>query len=188
MPSRMVFLGFSALLGTLGGCAAPQNTGAGVPSFPAQTPAQGVASPGAGWLQLGSHGESTVFLHPHSTLRVGSSAFIMVVVAARRPTTLPGGLTLGSLRERIEIDCEKSRFRRHDGTVHPDQAGSGPVVARVGQDQWKDVTPNSVIAVVSRAVCSEASPSIPPMPGAPGQNPSPSLPQIQKKRGGTFST
>lgn len=185
MPPRAIFLGVAALLVTLGGCAATSDFGDRRALAPAPDRTAAAASPGAGWLQLGRHGESTVFIHPRSTLRVGSSAFIVVVTAAARPTTLPGGLTLGSLRERIEIDCGASRFRRHDGTVHPDQVGSGPVLARVGQDQWKAVAPSSVIAAIALAVCRDVPPSMTP---APELGPSPGLPQIHKKRGGTFTT
>jgi len=142
--SRLRLLGFSALLAALGGCGTLPATGSGLQSVaaePAVTPAAQPVAPGPGWLLLGSHRDGDVFIHPLSTLRVGSSAFIMLVVSKRQPAVLPGGVVLGSARERLEIDCERSRYRRHDGTVHADQIGSGPVLGRIGQDQWKDVAP-----------------------------------------------
>lgn len=184
---RTSLIGLSTLLGALGGCAAPAPTGGGLKSFAAQSTAAPVA-PGPGWLLLGSHGEGAVFMHPLSTLRVGSSAFIMVMVSKRQPAVLPSGIVLGSVRERIEIDCEKSRYRRHDGTVHPDQVASGPVLGRVGQDQWKDVGPGTVMAAISSAVCSGTAPPNVAPPGAPGSLPGPVLPRLPKNRGGTFST
>lgn len=188
----MNLLGLSALLGAFGGCATSPITGGGLKPPPAEAvPAQSAtapAAPGAGWLLLGSRGESAVFMHPQSTLRVGSSAFIMLVVSKHQPAVLPGGLTLGSLKERIEIDCGKARYRRHDGTVHPDRGALGPVLARVGQDQWKDVTPNTVMAALSSAVCSGSAPPDATPPSAPGLPPGPAAPRFQKNRGGTFST
>lgn len=184
---RLSLLALSALLGALGGCATPPAAGGGLESSPAQSAAAPVA-PGPGWLLLGTHGEGAVFMHPHSTLRVGSSAFIMLVASKRQPAVLPGGVTVGSLRERIEIDCEQARFRRHDGTVHPDQGALGPVLGRVGRDQWRDVVPNTVMAALSMAVCSGMAPPNAAPPGAPGVPPGPVTPRFQRHRGGTFST
>jgi surface-adhesin protein E len=186
--SRLSLLGFSALLAALSGCGTPATTG-GAPNSFAAGPKAAPTAPGPGWLLLGSHREGDVFIHPLSTLRVGSSAFIMLVVSKRQPAVLPGGVVLGSARERLEIDCERSRYRRHDGTVHADQIGSGPVLGRIGQDQWKDAAPGTVIAAVSRAVCAGTTPpsATPPTEG-PGFAPAPVVPRVPKARGGTFST
>lgn len=186
--SRTALLGLASLLGLLGGCATPPAEGSGLASLPARQTTAAPVAPGPGWLLLGTLGESAVFMHPQSTLRVGSSAFIMLVASKREPAVLPGGVTVGSLKERIEIDCEKARYRRHDGTAHPDQVALGPVLGRVGQDQWRSVVPNTVIAALSAVVCSgTASPNAAP-PVAPGAPPVPALPRFQRYRGGTFST
>ncbi len=185
--------GLSSLFVALGGCATSPGAGAGLEAFPPQAAPAATApappiTPGPGWLLLGAHGEGAVYMHPHSTLRVGSSAFIMLVASRRQPAVLPGGVTIGSLKERIEIDCEKARYRRHDGTVHPDQGGHGPVLGRVGQDQWRTVVPNTVMEALSVAVCSgTASPDAAP-PGAPRPAPAPAMPRFPRNRGGTFST
>jgi surface-adhesin protein E len=184
---RTSLVGLSALLGALGGCATPPATGDGLKSFPPQS-ASAPLAPGPGWFLLGAHGEGAVFMHPHSTLRVGSSAFIMLVASRRQPAVLSGGVAVGSLRERIEIDCEKARYRRHDGTVHPDQVALGPVLGWMGQDQWRDVVPNTVMAALSSAVCSGTAPPNAAPPSAPGVPPGPAAPRFQKNRGGTFST
>src|SRR3712207_7909658 len=112
---RTSLLGLAALVAALGGCATAPAGGVGM----ATTPAPGAAAPhpGPGWLLLGSNDEGAVYLHPRSTLRVGSSAFIMLVGSRRRPAVLPSGATVGSIRERIEIDCDNRRYRRHDGTA-----------------------------------------------------------------------
>lgn len=150
--ARFFFL--AAGLAALCGCAAPRGgTGAGG--------AASAAGPEAGWLLLGRTEGASLYIHPRSTLRVGSSAFIMVVAANHRPAVLPDGATVGSLRERYEIDCEGRRYRRHDGTAHPDNAALGPVLGRVGQDQWKGITPETVMAAVSSAVCGAAAPDAP---------------------------
>ena len=185
---RMSLLGLSALLGTLGGCATPPAVEGGPKPSPAQSATAAPAAPGAGWLLLGTQPESAVFMHPQSTLRVGSSAFIMLVVSKHQPAVLPGGVTLGSLRERIEIDCAKARYRRHDGTLHPDRGALGPVLARVGQDQWRNVVPNTVMAALSLVVCSGSAPPDAAPPSAPGLPPGPAAPRFQKNRSGTFST
>lgn len=185
---RTNLLGFSALLGVLGGCATPPTAGGGLKSFQAPSATAPVA-PGPGWVLLGTHRDGAVFMHPHSTLRLGSSAFIMLVAAKREPAVLPGGVTVGSLKERIEIDCEKRRFRRHDGTVHPDQGALGPVLGRVGQDQWREISPNTVMAALSLVVCSASTPpDTAPPPGTPDIPPGPASPRFQNNRGGTFTT
>lgn len=188
MRRRTKLLSLTSLLGLLGGCASsPDATGSERAAFPAQSAAAPVA-PGPGWLLLGTHGESAVFMHPQSTLRLGSSAFIMLVASKREPAVLPGGVTVGSLRERIEIDCEGARFRRHDGTAHPDQVALGPVLGRVGQDQWRDVIPNTVMAALSMVACASAAPPSVSPPGAPGVVPAPPAPRFPGSRGGTFRT
>lgn len=187
--SRVALLGLVSLLGLLGGCATPPaGTGGPAASLPVRPATAAPVAPGPGWLLLGTHGESAVFMHPQSTLRVGSSAFIMLVASKREPAVLPGGVTVGSLRERIEIDCEKARYRRHDGTAHPDQVALGPVLGRVGQDQWRGVVPNTVIAALSAVVCSGTAPPNAAPPVAPGVPPVPAVPRFQRNRGGTFST
>ena len=143
----------------------------------------GAADLGPGWVALGESDDASFFIHPRSTLRVGPSAFIMVVATKHQAATLPGGVRIGSLREWYEIDCDGRRFRRHDGTLHPDQTASGPILAQVGQDQWRDIAPSSVLAAVSSAICSATSPS-PPRGAAP---PGPVL-RFPKSRRDTFST
>ena len=108
------------------------------------------------WLLLGRTEGASVYIDPRSTLRVGSSAFIMVMAAKHQPVLLPGGGSIGSLRERYEIDCAGQRYRRHDGTAHPDRAALGPVLGRVGQDHWKNINPETVMGAVSAAACSGA--------------------------------
>lgn len=127
-------------------------------------------------------------MHPQSTLRVGSSAFIVLVASKRELAVLPDGVMVGSLKERIEIDCEKARYRRHDGTAHPDRIALGPVLGRVGQDQWRAIVPNTVIAALSLVVCSGTAPPSAAPPGASGVRPAPAVPRFQRNRGGTFST
>lgn len=191
MLSRTDFLGATSLfglLGLVGGCATPPATAVGPASLPAQSAAAAPVAPGPGWLLLGTHGESAVFMHPQSTLRVGSSAFIMLVASKREPAVLPGGVTIGSLRERIEIDCGNTRYRRHDGTVHPDQGALGPVLGRVGQDQWRNVVPNTVMAALSSVVCSGTAPPGAASPGLPRDLPAPAAPRFPGSRGGTFRT
>jgi surface-adhesin protein E len=188
---RMGFFGLSTVLLALGGCATSPGTGGGLTSPSPQSAAAAPASPGPGWLLLGTHGESAVFMHPQSTLRVGPSAFIMLVASKRQPAVLPGGVTVGSLRERIKIDCERARYRRHDGTAHPDQSALGPVLGRVRQDQWRDVVPNTVMAALSLVVCSGTAPpnAAPPRaPAVPAVPPGPAAPRFHRNRGGTFST
>lgn len=176
--ARLIVL--AAVFGPLAGCAVPTAGGQG------KSPAAHSAGPaylGPGWVALGESDDAAFFIHPRSTLRVGPSAFIMVVATRHQAATLPGGVRIGSLRERYEIDCDGQRFRRHDGTLHPDQVASGPILARVGQDQWKDIAPSSVLAAVSSAICSATSPS-PPRGATP---PDPVL-RLPKNRRGTFST
>ncbi len=148
------FLALSAALGILAGCAAaPAPRGGGMESGSGQPAA---ASLEAGWLLLGRTEGASVYIHPRSTLRVGSSAFIMVVAAKHQPMPLADGASVGSLRERYEIDCAGLRYRRHDGTAHPDRAALGPVLGQVGQDQWKKISPDTIMAAVSFAACSGA--------------------------------
>jgi hypothetical protein len=148
----------AVLVAALSACAAPV-TGRG----DAATPGAGAAAaasphPDAGWMLLGQTERASLYIHPRSTLRVGSSAFIMVVAANHRPTVLPDGAEVGSLRERYEIDCAGRRYRRYDGTAHPDRAALGPVLGRVGLDDWKGINPRTVMAAVSSAVCSGGAP------------------------------
>ncbi len=178
LPACPVVL--SVVLGTLAGCAAPAADG-GAKFATAQT--AGEAGLGPGWVPLGQSGGASFFLHPRSTLRVGPSAFIMIVATRHQAATLPGGVRIGSLRERYEIDCDGQRFRRHDGTLHPDQVASGPILARVGQAEWKDIAPSTVMAAVSSAICSATAPS-PPQGVAP---PGPAV-RPPRNRRGTFST
>ncbi len=184
--SRTSLLGLAASFAALGGCATPPPAvGGGMNSLPAQATAP--EHPGPGWLLLGSSEEGSLYIHPRSTLRVGSSAFIMVVANKRQPVALPGGASVGSVRERIEIDCGKRRYRRHDGTAHPDHVALGPVLGQVGQEPWKDVPPNTVMAAVSSAVCSATAPDTAP-PGTRGAPPEPAVPRLPRNRRGTFST
>jgi len=156
-------LTLSAVLGALVGCAALPATGGGVEPGPS---AQAAAAPlpfqEPGWLLLGRTEGASVYIHPRSTLRVGSSAFIMVMAAKHQPVVLPDGARIGSLKERYEIDCAGQRYRRHDGTAHPDQAALGPVLGQVGQDQWRGINPDTVMAVVSTAACADT--AVPDMP------------------------
>ena len=186
--SRTNTLGAFSLLGLLGACATPPAVEGGSASCPAQPATAAPVAPGPGWLLLGTQGGSSVFLHPQSTLRIGSSAFIMLVASKREPAVLPGGVTVGSLKERIEIDCEKARYRRHDGTAHPDQVALGPVLGRVGQDQWRGIAPNTVIGALSVVVCSGTAPPDSAAPNAPSLPQMPAVPRFPKNRGGTFST
>lgn len=176
--ARLVVL--SAVLGPLAGCAVPAADGG--PNFAVRQEA-GVENLGPGWVPLGRSEGASFFLHPRSTLRVGPSAFIMVVAARHQATTLPSGVQIGSLRERYEIDCDARRFRRHDGTLHPDRAASGPILATVGQDQWKDIAPSTIMAAVSSAICSATAPTHPPGAAPPGPAVRP-----PNGRGRTFST
>ena len=176
------FVALSAALGTFAGCAAvPATGGIGTEASPGQPAA---ASLEAGWLLLGRTEGASLYIDPRSTLRVGSSAFIMVVAAKHQPMPLPDGASIGSLRERYEIDCAGQRYRRHDGTAHSDHAALGPVLGRVGQDQWRGINPNTVMAVVSTAACSGTA-----VPDAPSVVP-PGPPVLRPlgKQGGTFRT
>jgi hypothetical protein len=143
----------------LAACAAPPATDrAGTGTEPATTATAASPQAEAGWLLLGQTEGASLYIHPRSTLRIGSSAFIMVVAARHRPMLLPDGAEVGSLRERYEIDCAARRYRRYDGTAHADRAALGPVLGRVGQDDWKGINPRTVMAAVSTAVCSAAAP------------------------------
>jgi hypothetical protein len=143
----------------LAACAAPPATDrAGATTGSATAAATASPQVEAGWMLLGETEGASLYIHPRSTLRVGSSAFIMVVAARHRPMLLPDGAEVGSLRERYEIDCAARRYRRHDGTAHPDRAALGPVLGRVGQDDWRGINPRTVMAAVSTAVCSAAAP------------------------------
>ena len=186
---RLGLLGLTALLAALASCAAPPSpTGAGVMTSPDQAAAPAPQHPGPGWLLLGSTEEGEVYIHPRSTLRAGSSAFILLVGSKHQPVVLPNGASVGSVRERIEIDCARRRFRRHDGTAHPDPAALGPVLGRVGQqEQWRGVTPNTVMDAVAAAVCAATAPK-PNSPDLRGAPPEPVLPQFPRARGGTFRT
>src|SRR5215213_4757481 len=95
------FLTLSVVLGALVGCAAfpAGDDRAKLPSAQAAAPLE------PGWLLLGRTEGASVYIDPRSTLRVGSSAFIMVMAAKHQPVLLPGGGSIGSLRERYEIDC-----------------------------------------------------------------------------------
>ena len=140
-------LALSALLGVLSGCSAvPPADGGGNLAASGQQAA--APFPESGWLLLGRTEGASVYIHPRSTLRVGSSAFIMVMATKHRPMALPGGASIGSLRERYEIDCSGLRYRLYDGTAHPDGAALGPVLGRVGHDQWKRINPDTVMAAV----------------------------------------
>lgn len=187
--SRMGLLGLPALIAALTGCATPLASGSGMESFPSQTaPAPVAQHPGPGWLLLGSNEEGAVYMDPRSTLRVGSSAFIILVGSKRRPVVLPSGLSVGSIKERIEIDCDGRRFRRYDGTAHPDPVALGPTLGQVGQqEQWRGVNPDTVMDVVASAVCSAAAPS-PTPPNLRGAPPEPALPRLPRTRPGTFRT
>ncbi len=184
---RIGFLGLPALLAALAGCATPPTT-TGSDTAPSPSQAAAPQHPGPGWLLLGSTEEGAVYMHPRSTLRVGSSAFIVLVGSKRRPLVFPDGVSVGSIRERIEIDCERRRFRRHGGTAHPDPVALGPVLGLVGQrEQWKGVNPNTVMAAVASAVCAATAPD----PGPPDLRdapPEPALPRFPGTRGGTFRT
>lgn len=189
--TRSSLLGLAVLLGAFGGCATAPVAGGGMDSFQSRAAAAPavpvVEHPGPGWLLLGSTDEGSLYMHPRSTLRVGSSAFIMVVANRRQPVVLPGGASVGSVRERIEIDCHKRRYRRHDGSAHPDHVGLGPVLGQVGQEQWRDVSPSTVMAAVSSAVCSATAPGT-AAPNTQGAPPEPALPRFPRNRRGTFST
>ncbi len=182
---RMSLLGLSALLGALGGCAAPSATGGGTTPFPGQTSA--ARHPGPGWLLLGSNEDGALYMHPSSTLRVGSSAFIVLVGTKRQPVVLSTGISVASVKERMEIDCEGRRYRRHDGTAHPDHVALGPVLGQMGQEQWKDVPPNTLIAALSSAVCSATAPDT-TAPNTQGAPPEPAMPRFPRNRRSTFST
>ena len=181
---RTRLIGLSALVATLAGCAtAPPGEG-GTASFPARMAAP---HPGPGWLLLGSTDDGAMYMHPRSTLRVGSSAFIMLVGTKSRPVFLPGGAAVGSIRERIEIDCDRRRYRRYDGTAHPDNVALGPVLGQVGQAPWKDVPSGTLIAAVSSAVCSATAPDSSP-PGIQVVPPEPAMLRFPTDRRRTFTT
>lgn len=181
--SRTSLLGLMALIAALAGCATPPATEGGAMPSPRQAATQRF---GPGWVLLGDTEEGALYMHPRSTLRVGSSAFIMVVASKHQPVVLPGGAQVGSLRERYEVDCDKQRYRRHDGTAHPDHAGLGPILGRVGQQQqWNDVRPDTVLAAVSSFVCSGAAAPDAPAPSVPRE---PVAPPPPRTRRGTFST
>ena len=174
--SRASRLGPPMLMAALAGCAAHPAMEGGAASF---TPQQAAQRLGPDWVLLGNTEEGALYMHPRSTLRVGSSAFIMVVASKHQPVVLPGGTQVGSVRERYEVDCVRQRYRRHDGTAHPDHAGLGPVLGQIGQQQWKDVRPGTVLAAVSAFVCSAA---------APDASREPAAPPLLRTRRGTFST
>lgn len=179
--SRTSLLGLAALLGGLGGCAAPPAAVGGAAPL-ANRAAPAAQHPGPGWLLLGSTEEGSLFMHPRSTLRVGPSTFIMVVANRRQPVPLPSGASVGSVKERIEIDCDGRRYRRRDGTAHPDHVGLGPVLGQVGPEQWRDVPPDTVMAAVSSAVCSATA------PGSTGAPPESVVPRLPQGRGQIFRT
>jgi hypothetical protein len=158
-PTARVFLP-AVVAAAFAACATPASDRAGASPAPASQ-AAAAASPQAeaGWLLLGQTEGASLYIHPRSTLRIGSSAFIMVVAMRHQPMLLPDGAEVGSLRERYEIDCAGRRYRRYDGTAHPDRAALGPVLGRVGQDDWKGINPRTVMAAVSTAVCSAAAPA-----------------------------
>ncbi len=178
---RLTLLGLPALLVALGACATPPAPGDGLRSFPGQA-AAAPQHPGPGWLLLGSNEDGALYMHPRSTLRVGSSAFIVLVGTKRQPVVLSTGVSVGSVRERMEIDCEGRRDRRHDGTAHPDHVALGPILGQMGQEHWRDVPSNTLVAALSSAVCSATAPST---EGAP---PEPPMPRFSRNRRGTFST
>lgn len=186
---RSSLLGLPALLATLAGCAAPP--GSRVPADVSQGRAAGPAAqhPGPGWLLLGTTEDGALYMHPVSTLRVGSSAFIMVVANRRRPVPLPSGGSVSSIKERIEIDCDNRRYRRRDGTAHPDHVGLGPVLGRVGPEPWRQVSPDTVMAAVSSAVCSATAPDRAAPDGGEGASPAePSMPRLPRGAGRVFRT
>ena len=178
---RLTLLGLSALLVALGGCATPPASEGGLRSFSGQA-AVPPQHPGPGWLLLGSNEDGALYMHPRSTLRVGSSAFIVLVGTKRQPVVLSTGVSVGSVRERMEIDCEGRRYRRHDGTAHPDHVALGPILGQMGQEHWRDVPPNTLVAALSSAVCSATAPNT---GGAP---PEPDMPRFPRNHRGTFST
>lgn len=169
-PTARVLLPTAAIAAVLAACAAPGALDRGGTASSQDGEAMVAAMPHAdtGWLLLGRTEGASLYIHPRSTLRVGSSAFIMVVAAKHRPTVLPDGATIGSLKERYEIDCPGRRYRRHDGTAHADGAGLGPILGTVGQDQWKGISPQTVMAAVSSAVCAGPAPDAFEAPPGPG--------------------
>jgi hypothetical protein len=157
--SASVFVATALLAAALAGCATnATDRGAAAPGRGTAAATAAPPQSEAGWLLLGETEGASLYIDPRSTLRVGSSAFIMVVAARHRPMLLPDGAEVGSLRERYEIDCAGRRYRRYDGTAHPDRAALGPVLGRVGQDDWRGINPRTVMAAVSTAVCSAGAP------------------------------
>ena len=143
-----------ALLGTLAGCAAP----------PADLAGDASPKPGGGWVQVAQNGEGTLFVDPRSVLRVGPSAFITLLEVKNRA----GGVAGGSLRVRLEIDCDGKRMRQHDATSHGDPAALGPALMRVGQSDWRDLPPDPNLGFnpLAKVVCSGRGPN-PPTTAAP---------------------
>ena len=120
--------------------------------------------PGAGWVQVSQNAQGVLFLDPRSTLRTGNSVFLTVLDAKRGSTVV--------LRERVEIDCEGKRMRRHDVTVHADRAAQGPALARAGQTPWLELNPDpkTVFTALANLACHGRAP---PGMGTPGAAPTP---------------
>lgn len=146
-----------ALLGTFAGCAAPSADLAGGAGAPPK--------PGGGWVQVAQNGEGTLFIDPGSVLRVGPSAFITLLEAKNGTAGIAGG----SLRVRLEIDCDGKRVRQHDATSHGDRAALGPPLMRAGQGDWRDLPPDADAGFnpLARAVCANRGEPDPPAPAVP---------------------
>lgn len=146
-----------ALLGTLAGCAAPSTDLAGGTATPPQ--------PGSGWVEVAQNGEGTLFIDPRSVLRVGPSAFITLLEVKNGTAGAAGG----SLRVRLEIDCDGRRVRQHDATSHGDQSALGPPLMRVGQGDWRDLPADATkgFSPLAGAVCSNRGGPNPPAPTVP---------------------
>lgn len=147
-----------ALFGALAGCAAPSTdlAGGGAGASP---------QPGNGWVQVAQNGEGTLFIDPRSALRVGPSAFITLIEVKNGTAGVAGG----SLRVRLEIDCDGKRVRQHDATSHGDQAALGPALMRVGQGDWRDLSPDATkgFGPLAGALCSNRGGPAPPAPAVP---------------------
>lgn len=85
----------------------------------------------------------------------------ITVLDAKRGSTV-------SIRERMEIDCDGKRIRRHDSTLHGDHFALGPALDRLGQDGWHDLHPDpkKVFTAVANLVCPRVGTNVPENPGA----------------------